>query len=407
MSKKDAIYYEKMMRALTGTISTALPYLQDHPTRPSPRTVAKLVARIVKNRKSLLPGARFLMSAPTEILAGFESEEIKAFLAMNVATGAFRPLDEPLNTSALVYFAMMHLYPLQRPVGGSGAYCEALAACARSYGAEVRTSAPVEQIVVRKGKAIGVVLHNGETIHAKTVVSATDPVSLFTKLLNKSDVPEEVRSDVAAMQVTANGVSHFKADIAVAERPKFLKPEISEANFGGGMSFAPSFDHADRTFKAILQGDLLDEHPFFYIATPSVLDRSMVPANSNGDSIFIWVGAVPRTFADGRQWSEVKEKFYDNVIDHLETFAPGLRDTIIGKHIAAPGDFNEPWVFRGSARGVDVVPSQLGPWRPSPTLGGYRTPIENLWHTGHGTHPMSGTSGWAGRIAARTIIKRT
>jgi beta-carotene ketolase (CrtO type) len=407
VSNKDAEYYAQMMGALMKTMDTALPYLQDHPTRPSPRTVAKILGRAIKNRNSLLPGLRFIMSAPTEILQGFESEEIKAFLAMNVATGAFRPLDEPLNTTALVYFATMHLFPLQRPIGGSGAFCEAIAAAARSYGANIRTSAPVRQIVVTNGKATGVVLANGEHLSAKTVVSAADPVSLFTKLLDKKDVPDEVSRDINAMQVTANGVSHFKADIAVSERPKFLKPEITEANVGGGMSFAPSFAHTDRTFKAILNGDLLDEHPFFYIATPSVLDRTMVPSGSKGESIFIWVGAVPHTFADGRQWSEVKEKFYDNVIDHLETFAPGLRDTIIGKHIAAPGDFNEPWVYKGSARGVDVVPSQAGPWRPSPTLASYRTPIDSLWHTGHGTHPMSGTSGWPGRIAARTILKRT
>jgi phytoene dehydrogenase-like protein len=68
---------------------------------------------------------------------------------------------------------------------------------------------------------------------------------------------------------------------------------------------------------------------------------------------------------------------------------------------------NTEWTHKGSSRAVDMIPSQIGPWRPSPGLAGYETPgIKGLWRTGHGTHPMSGTSGWPGRIAARTMLKK-
>ena len=50
--------------------------------------------------------------------------------------------------------------------GGMGAVSEAIAASARSRGAEIRTNAPVDRVLVRGGRAYGVVLESGDEIHA-------------------------------------------------------------------------------------------------------------------------------------------------------------------------------------------------------------------------------------------------
>jgi beta-carotene ketolase (CrtO type) len=47
--------------------------------------------------------------------------------------------------------------------------------------------------------------------------------------------------------------------------------------------------------------------------------------------------------------------------------------------------------------------SQLGPWRPTPTLAGYRTPVAGLWHSGAGAHPIGLLNGWSGRTTARLV----
>jgi beta-carotene ketolase (CrtO type) len=403
LSRRDAAYYERWMQALMDIAYAMIPYLMDHP-RPSPRTIASLARRAAKGRKSLLAGARLLLSSPLDIIDGLR-EELKAFFAMNVATGSFRPLDEPANTSILVYFAILHLVPLQRPVGGAGAFADALAACAKASGGEIRTSAPVQQIVVHNGKATGVVLQNGEQLHAEQVVAAVDPTSLFTRLLDSSAVPSPVQDEVSRMRVQSSGVSHFKADIAVTRRPSFPRHSVTDDQLAG-LSFAPSVDYVERLMAAIKRGELAAEIPF-YIAVPSVLDRTLVPPGSDGDSIFVWVGAVPDAFSDGREWADLKSAYVEKVIDHLEEYSPGVRDSIIGVNTSGPRDFNEPWAYKGSARGVDLIPSQMGPWRPSPLLSGYKTPIDGLWHSGHGAHPMSGTSGWPGRTTARTMLKRS
>jgi beta-carotene ketolase (CrtO type) len=404
LSRKDAEAYRQLMTPLMGCVDAGVPYLAGHPTRPRGRTVLELARRARKQRRHLLPGTRLLLQTPFEIMDDFERDELKAFIAMNVATGSFRPLDEPMNTSILAYFALLHLVPLHRPVGGAGAFVDALSACVRASGGEIRTSAPVARILHHAGRVRGVALLDGQEIMANEVVAAMDPTSLFTRLLEPEAVPGQVQEQVAKMQVLASGVSHFKADFAVSRRPTFPGHNVADDQLAG-LSFAPSVDYVERLMAGIKRGELAEELPF-YIAVPSVLDRSLVPAGSDGDSIAVWVGAVPLDLADGRDWADLKQGYFDRVIDHLEQYSPGIRDTILGVSIRSPHDLNNHWVFKGSSRSVDLIPSQIGPWRPCPALSGYETPgIKGLWRSGHGTHPMSGTNGWPGRIAALTMLR--
>ncbi|HVA18018.1 MAG TPA: NAD(P)/FAD-dependent oxidoreductase, partial [Candidatus Dormibacteraeota bacterium] len=66
---------------------------------------------------------------------------------------------------------------------GMGALSEAMAAAAKQAGAEIRTSAEVERILVKDGAVAGVALTNGEEIPANAVVSAADPKRTFLKLI--------------------------------------------------------------------------------------------------------------------------------------------------------------------------------------------------------------------------------
>ena len=48
---------------------------------------------------------------------------------------------------------------------------------------------------------------------------------------------------------------------------------------------------------------------------------------------------------------------------------------------------------------------QLGSFRPSPSLAGYRTPVGGLFLTGAGTHPGGGVTGLPGRNAAAVVLE--
>ena len=68
-----------------------------------------------------------------------------------------------------------------------------MASAFKSYGGEIVTDAPVEQVIVRGGKVTGVASTNGNEYHAKIVVSNLDPKRTFTKLFDEKDLRSRVR----------------------------------------------------------------------------------------------------------------------------------------------------------------------------------------------------------------------
>ena len=77
---------------------------------------------------------------------------------------------------------------------------------------------------------------------------------------------------------------------------------------------------------------------------------------------------------------------------------------MIGAHAQSPDDLASH-VHKGNIYHADNTMAQFGPWRPTPSLSGYRTPVDGLWHTGAGAHPIGTVNGWSGRTTARTILK--
>ena len=370
LSHKDGEAWRHLMTSLGSLADVGMPYLSDHPTRPSPATLAEIVGQAAKHRKRLLPAARILMQTPNEILDEFESDEVRAWLAANVATGSFRPLDEVGNTSILVYFAFNHQHRIRRPVGGSGAFTAALIDCIHSYGGEVRTSAPVGRIQVAGGRTTGVALKSGEEIRAAQVVGAIDPTSLFTKLIEPSALSPSLREEVDRMLVLSSNVSHFKADLALSRRPSFPNHEVTDGMLAG-LTFVPSVDYVNRMMDAIKGGELAEEL-VFYIGLPSVLDRSLVPEGSEGESVWVYIGAVPLKFADGSDWKDRKQGLYEHFLDLLEGYSPGFRESIVGEKVSSPDDFNTDVGIQGLLPCRRPDPEPDGALAAKPVAGGLR-----------------------------------
>lgn len=53
---------------------------------------------------------------------------------------------------------------------------------------------------------------------------------------------------------------------------------------------------------------------------------------------------------------------------------------------------------------LDIALDQLGPFRRTKALGGWRTPIAGLYISGAGTNPSGGIAGTPGRQAARALL---
>src|SRR5205807_6617211 len=95
----------------------------------------------------------------------FESEQLKVTLATDAVIGVQASPTMP-GTAYVLFHHVMGECDGARGVwgyvrGGMGALSQAIAASAKSFGAEIRTQAPVSRIIAKDRRVSGVVLANG------------------------------------------------------------------------------------------------------------------------------------------------------------------------------------------------------------------------------------------------------
>jgi phytoene dehydrogenase-like protein len=113
--------------------------------------------------------------------------------------------------------------------GGMGTVSNAIAESARSRGVTIRTSAPVEKILVRDGHARGVVLKGGEEIQARIVASNLDPRRTFLQLMDPGDLPEDFLDGIRKFR--SEGTS-LKMNLALSGLPEFKALEAIQGCTG-------------------------------------------------------------------------------------------------------------------------------------------------------------------------------
>ena len=108
----------------------------------------------------------------------------------------------------------------------------------------------------------------------------------------------------------------------------------------------------------------------------------------------------------GRHWDEVKEQYADYLIDMIATdYIPDLKEKLLRRVAHSPLDLERKLssAVRGTICHGAMLPYQTGSMRPIPELGQYRSPVENVYLCGSGSHPGPGVSMGPGRNAAREI----
>src|SRR6187455_2524574 len=116
------------------------------------------------------------MSAVDFLDQWFETDVLKATMSASGIIGTFLGVRSPGTAYVLLHHYMGEIdgafrsWGLSR--GGTGAVSNAIAAAAEAAGAEIRVSLPVARITVDGGAVTGVVLENGDEIHASVVLSS-------------------------------------------------------------------------------------------------------------------------------------------------------------------------------------------------------------------------------------------
>jgi phytoene dehydrogenase-like protein len=277
-----------------------------------------------------------------------------------------------------------------------------MAAAAKRAGAEIRTDAEVEQIVVNNGVAIGVVLRSGEEISAKCVVSGADPRRTLLGLLDPVNLPPNFA--VKLQNYRSNGTA-AKLNVALDALPTFsaLK-QSSESNaaLAGRIHIGPGIDYLERAFDDSKYGEF-SRAPYLDISIPSILDTSLAPAGKHVMSIYMQFAPYHLKQAS---WLQQRDALADTIIKTLAAYAPDLPDKIIARQILTPKDIEETYGLTGGHPfHGELALDQIFTMRPLLGWARYRTPVKGLYLCGSGTHPGNGLTGASGANAAREILQ--
>jgi phytoene dehydrogenase-like protein len=343
------------------------------------------------------------MSASDLLDEWFETDVIKALFALNGIIGTMLGPKSPGTAYVLLHHYMGELdgaftaWGCQK--GGTGGVSEAIASAARSHGAEIRVEAPVAKVIVKKGRAVGVALEDGEEIFATTVVSGADPRVTFRKLVDEKELPSEL---VAAIDRFKFRGSSGKVNLALDALPIF--PAMHDpALIRGSIEISPSMDYLERAYDDASHGGF-SRRPYMDIVIPSTVDPTMAPPGKHVMSIFVQYAGydMPEYGTPAQQ----REAFGDAVINTLGEFAPNLKDIILHKQVLTPFDLEQTiGLSEGNIFHGELTLDQLFCFRPAPGWADFRTPIRGYYQCGSGTHPGGGITAGPGRLAALEILR--
>ncbi|MEM8936089.1 MAG: NAD(P)/FAD-dependent oxidoreductase [Pseudomonadota bacterium] len=345
----------------------------------------------------------FTMSAAEFLDDYFENDFIAAVMATPGIIGTALGVDSPGSAYILLHHVMgdvdgnIGAWGLAR--GGMGAISKSLAGALREHGGEIMTSAPVQQVLIKNGKASGVVLDNGDELEANIVVSNLDAKRTFTKIVDRSDLPERIFKKAENFKIRG---SSGKVNIALSGLPKYDGVPNNRYINRGGQAFIGSMSTLERAYDCWKRGTWSDD-PFIESVIPSAWDPTVAPPGQHWMSNFIQY--CPPELADGPWTPEKRDAFGKTVIDKIERHSPGFKDLIVHMEVRTPFEIeNEVGLTEGNIFQGELTIDQLLFNRPFPGYAQYRMPVKNMYMCGSSTHPGGGVSSACGANAAREIL---
>ena len=236
----------------------------------------------------------------------FESDPIKAALGFDAVVGHYASPYTPGSGYVLLHHCFGEVNGRRgawgHAVGGMGSITQAMAAEARRRGVELVTDAAVARVLVRAGRACGVVLADGSELTARSVVSNLNPKLLYRDLVPQESLDPEFRQRVAGHR---NGSGTVRINVALSELPAFTCLPGTGVHHQSGIICAPSLAYMERAFfDARTEG--LAREPIVEVLIPSTVDDSLAPPGQHVASLFCQQFAPE--LPGGRSWDDARDE---------------------------------------------------------------------------------------------------
>ncbi len=355
---RDGIAYERLMAPLVRLWDRIQPLVLNPLRLPQHPLAGAYFGAL-----ALLPVAR--------LARAFFRDDAASALFAGLGAHSLLPLEAPLTAApALVLGTLGHAVGWPIPQGGAQAIANALEACLRAEGGEIRTGWTVR--------------HIDELPNARAYLFDTSPRQLIQ--IAGDRLPAGYRRRLARFRP---GPGVFKLDYALEGPVPWTHPACARAatmHLGGTLEEIAESERAPHR----------NEHatrPYVLLAQPTLFDSTRTPPGKH----------IAWAYCHVPHGSTVD--MTDAIEAQIERFAPGFRSRVLARRAMNCADM-EAW--NPNLIGGDIS-GGLPDWRqlitrPTLSFTPYRTPTRGIYLCSASTPPGPGVHGMCGYHAARAAL---
>jgi prolycopene isomerase len=286
------------------------------------------------------------------------------FIDMECYCWSVVPASQTPAINAGMVFSDRHYGGINYPKGGVGQIAQKLVEGLKKAGGEIKYKARVTEILLEKGKAVGVKLADGTEYRAKRIVSNATRWDTFEKLLSPAQMPATEK----------RWQQRYKKSPSFLSLHLGVKAEVLPPGTECHHIFLEDWDDMEKPEGTI------------FVSIPTLLDPHLAPEGHQIIHTFTPSWMEDWQGLSTQEYREKKEAAADRLISRLETIFPGL---------TAGLDYQEVGTPRTHRRFLGRDDGTYGPI-PRRKLAGLlgmpfnRTAIPGLYCVGDSTFPGQG-----------------
>jgi phytoene dehydrogenase-like protein len=318
----------------------------------------------------------------------FESEQlITLMLRTCIAMGLYA--DEggtalSVITSAFEFSTHVITY------GGAHNLAHVLHRVLHQYGARIFTHSEVDKVIIENGVARGIQLKDGSRVEArKAVISTLSPHQLCHNLIGTDHISSQILKKIDALETSR--ICTTEVVWALTEYPKWkahvFNPDIDSPEIYSGL---PSYTLGAKGIESIMEEccyrrmHRLPPDPLMLVVIfPN--EARMTPSG-NYCQILTEMSAPPAWAYPEEWWVKFHHDQLELLMRQLQKYMVDMSwDKVIGAVPTSPyyiAKHLKNMAPSGNWQIIDMIPSQMGSFRPIPELAQHRTPVKNLYATG-------------------------
>ena len=323
-----------------------------------------------------------------------------------VLTGQYGDYGLPPAQSSFAMHAMVVRHYLEGgayPVGGSAAIFNGIAPTITETGGCILTNAEVKRVLIQKGKAIGVEMKDGQTLHAPIVISGAGIATTAQHLFEEEEVDRLKLLD--SLHPIKHSAAHLCLYLGFNRSTADLN--LSPANW---WYYPAEYDH-----DALIQrffNDPNEEFPLIYTSFPSAKDPSWDARFDHRSTVEVITVAPYEWFSQweqtrwhkrGQAYDDFKENLTQRMLGKLYELEPQLKAHLDHCELSTPLSTQHFCNYdRGEIYGLDHTPHRftVRHLRPQTALKGFYLTGQDVATAGVGGAMMGGV------LCASAILKK-